>query len=155
MTYMDHKHNMCFTKVIRSYFQRIRSYDIYGSQAQHMFHKCNKIILLNNKIFWHIWMTNTTYVSHMFHICFTYVSHMFYICSTYVLHMCHFCLIYVFICVFLMHCFNVYLAGYLWACYRVEVLSFVKRNEVRSSKTEVKLRFSMCVRVSVCKRVCV
>ena len=25
-----------------------------------------------------------------------------------------------------MHCFNVYLAGYLWACYRVEVLSFVK-----------------------------
>ena len=143
MTYMDHKHNMCFTKAIWSYFQRIRSCDIYGSQAQHMFHKCNKILFVNNKILWHVWMTNTTYVSHMFYICFTYVLHMFhicftygshvfhicftmfYICSTYVLHMCHLCLIYVFICVFLMHCFNVYLAGHLWACYRVEVLSFV------------------------------
>ena len=155
MTYMDHKHNMCFTKVIRSYFQRIRSYDIYGSQAQHMFHKCNKILFLNNKILWHIWMTNTTYVSHMFYICFTYVLHMFHICFTYVLHVFHICFTYVLhmfhmcftyvlhmfhicftyvslmfdICFymrFFMHCFNVYLAGYPWDCYRVEVLSFVK-----------------------------
>ena len=135
MTYMDHKHNMCFTKVIRSYFQKIRSYDIYGSQAQHMLHKCNKILFLNNKILWHIWMTNTTYVSHMFYICFTYVLHMFHMCFTYVLHMFHICFTYVslmfdicFICAFFMHCFNVYLAGHLWACYRVEVLSFVKVN---------------------------
>ena len=83
------------SKAIRSYFQRIRSYDIYGSQAQHMFHKCNKIWFLNNKILWHIWMTNTTYVSHMFYICFTYVSQMFHICFTYVSHVFHICFTYV------------------------------------------------------------
>ena len=70
-----------------------------------------------------------TYVLHMFHICFTYALHMFHIC----LHMFHICFTYVslmfdicFLCAFFVHCFNVYLAGYLWACYRVEVLSLVQ-----------------------------
>ena len=124
MTYMDHKHNMCFTKAIMSYFQRIRSYDIYGSQAQHMFHKCNKILFLSSKILWHIWMTNTTYVSHMFYICFTYVLHMFHICFTYVSHMFHICFTYVphmfYICVtyvwymFLYAFFKCIVLMYIW-----------------------------------------
>ena len=94
-------------------------FHICFTYVSHMFYICFTYVL-------HMFYTCFTYVSHMFYICFTCVSHMFYICSTYVLHMCHLCLIYVFICVFFMHCFNVYLAGHLWACYRVEVLSFVK-----------------------------
>ena len=100
MTCMVDKHNICFTYVL------------------HMFHIC------------------FTHVSHMFYICFTYVLHMFHICFTYVLHMFHICFTYVphmfdiFLHMrFLMHCFNVYLAGYLWACYRVEVLSFVQSSD--------------------------
>ena len=47
----------------------------------------------------------------MFHIYFTYVLFIFDI---------------YFYMYFFMHYFNVYLIGYLWVCYRVEVLNFIK-----------------------------
>ena len=63
--YVSHMFRICFTYVIRSYSQKIRSYDICGSQAQHVFHKSNKALFSNNKILLHIWITSATYVSQM------------------------------------------------------------------------------------------
>ena len=47
---VSHVFRICLTYVIRSYSQKIRFYDIYGSQTQHVFHKSNNVLFSKNKI---------------------------------------------------------------------------------------------------------
>ena len=54
-TYLLFMYNLCKIYVSHmfftgSYFQKIKFYDIYGSQTQHVFHKSNKVLFSKNKI---------------------------------------------------------------------------------------------------------